>query len=313
MNRPLSEGQEGEGWATPWVVDRGETTAGGAESKSHQTHGACRGMKVNRKRRQRKKGRGTLSIFYLNMHGGRREPNWEELYGIMDSEGIDVVGLVETHLRDSETPLEHSGYIWEGLNWQYLWTGIAAYAKNLEILACLEEDMEHFNLPVIIVGDFNAHMAELDRSTDRMGEAVMEWAARADLVMVNGTDRCTRTTTWASRDKTSCIDYCFVTPMLLPRLTEMSTDTDGLCSMSSDHNSIRLTFGGHHARSQPRLPTKGPQVLPDQAIVEAVDRLQWNREMTPAVVHTSSLTHKTCFVRTPACFFSLFVLKFCPV
>lgn len=53
----------------------------------------------------------------------------------------------------------------------------------------------------------------------------------------------------------------------------MAIDTDGLCSVGCDHNSNRLTFGGHRA-----LPTKGPRVLPDQATEEAVDGLEEDAE-----------------------------------
>lgn len=83
-------------WDTPWGTNRGTTAGGRAKSKSREEQLSGRSPKNRKTRRQRRKGTGTLSILYLNMHGGRREPKWEELYSILDSEGIDVACLADT-------------------------------------------------------------------------------------------------------------------------------------------------------------------------------------------------------------------------
>ncbi|KAH7932035.1 hypothetical protein HPB52_024978 [Rhipicephalus sanguineus] len=51
----------------------------------------------------------------------------------------------------------------------YLWTGADSYQKNVETLGCVERDIQTIGLPTIIIGDFNAHIEDLDGKTDRMG------------------------------------------------------------------------------------------------------------------------------------------------
>lgn len=68
------------------------------------------------RRRQRNTRSKQLTLFYLNMNGGRLERKWEELFEILGKENVVVAGFVETHLRNAETPPPHRGYVWEGLN-----------------------------------------------------------------------------------------------------------------------------------------------------------------------------------------------------
>ncbi|KAL1475909.1 hypothetical protein MTO96_036940, partial [Rhipicephalus appendiculatus] len=150
----------------------------------------------------------------------------------------------------------------------YLWTGKNGYDKNVEILACMENDILNINLPILIVGDFNAHIEELDMATDRTGKLLLDWVEKMELVIVNTTEKCKGTITWAARTNTSCIDYCLISSGLLPQLTDMHVDENGEESIGSDHHSIKLRFG---AQAYPtRLPgaQTGCRTLTDAEIEE---------------------------------------------
>lgn len=125
----------------------------------------------------------------------------------------------------------------------YLWTGREVHQRNTETLACLEKDITQINRPVVVVGDFNAHIEALDGTTDRAGRLLLEWTERLGLTLLNATEKCMGRITWAVRGMSSCIDYCFLSPVLLPKLSYMSIDSTGERSLGSDHHSIFLSFG----------------------------------------------------------------------
>ena len=80
--------------------------------------------------------------------------------------------------------------------------------------------------------------------------------------------KCKGTITWAARTNSSCIDYCLISPGLLPQLTDMHVDENGEESIGSDHHSIKLRFG---AQAYPtRLPgaQTGSRSLSDAEIEE---------------------------------------------
>lgn len=70
----------------------------------------------------------------------------------------------------------------------------------------MEKDLQAIDLPTIIIGNFNAHIEDLDRKTDRMGRYLLDWADKWGLVILNTTDKCDGKTTWAVWNKQTCID-----------------------------------------------------------------------------------------------------------
>ncbi|KAH7985362.1 hypothetical protein HPB52_025694 [Rhipicephalus sanguineus] len=147
--------------------------------------------------------------------------------------------------------------------------------KNVETLGCVERDIQTIGLPTIIIGDFNAHIEDLDGKTDRMGRYLLDWADKEGLVILNTSDKCVGKTTWAVSDKQTCIDmYCLVSPIQFPRVVGMSIDTTGAQSVGSDHNSIWIELSSSY-RPRPGVERKERHhALPEWAIDKLVETLE---------------------------------------
>ncbi|KAH7956866.1 hypothetical protein HPB52_013023 [Rhipicephalus sanguineus] len=137
----------------------------------------------------------------------------------------------------------------------YLWTG-AQMQKNTEICQCLRGDVEDVRreAEIIIMGDFNAHLEDLDGRTDANGRLLQELACSAGLVIANLTEKCCGMTTWSVRDQQSCIDYCLLSESLYEHLQGMVIDEDGKGNLASDHNRIQLIFKGGFQQGRSQRP-----------------------------------------------------------
>ncbi|KAH7956453.1 hypothetical protein HPB52_009917 [Rhipicephalus sanguineus] len=144
---------------------------------------------------------------------------------------------------------------WIALAVVYLWTG-AQMQKNTEICQCLRGDVEDVRreAEIIIMGDFNAHLEDLDGRTDANGRLLQELACSAGLVIANLTEKCCGMTTWSVRDQQSCIDYCLLSESLYEHLQGMVIDEDGKGNLASDHNRIQLIFKGGFQQGRSQRP-----------------------------------------------------------
>lgn len=109
----------------------------------------------------------------------------------------------------------------------YMWTGKGAEEKDKELFKRIAQDVEVINLPCVVVGDFNAHIDTLDDATDRAGQRLLDWVNATGLVIANTTEKCKGRTTWAVGNKSSCIDYCILSPELFDELDSMEIDESG--------------------------------------------------------------------------------------
>ncbi|XP_037528584.1 uncharacterized protein LOC119405827 [Rhipicephalus sanguineus] len=155
----------------------------------------------------------------------------------------------------------------------YLWTGREVHQRNTESLACLEKDITQINRPVVVVGDFNAHIEALDGTTDSAGRLLLEWTERLGLTLLNATEKCMGRITWAVRGM-SCIDYCFLSPVLLPKLSYMSIDSTGERSLGTDHHNIFLCFGTNPPETKRDAHAGNLRPLSDEALERVVDQLE---------------------------------------
>lgn len=71
-----------------------------------------------------------------------------------------------------------------------------------------------------------------------------------------------RSTTWAVRDRSSCIDYCIGTPDLGNHISSMVTDEDGTGNLGSYHNRLRLNIQHNQKVNVP--PSQGPRFTEQQ-------------------------------------------------
>lgn len=84
--------------------------------------------------------------------------------------------------------------------------------------------MQMINLPCIVVGDYNAHIGTTDGTTGRVGKRPLDWVNTTGLVIANTTEKCMGRTTWAVGNKSSCIDYCILSPQLFGKLGSTEID-----------------------------------------------------------------------------------------
>lgn len=279
------------------VVEREQGKWGG-EGGTGRTVDQTRKRKGRLSKRQRKKRLNGTKIAFLNMQGARTSRKWEEQYETIDKEGIAVMGVGETHLRDEECPPRNEDMVWEGRNrasaerkgggvgvlvrangnWErtrtqckehiwmtgsiqgkqvaigmvYMWTGREATPMNMELYECLREDIKILSktYECIILGDWNAHLEELDGHTDTNGRSLETLARDNHFLIVNSLPKCRGRTTWSARRQISNIDYCLMTPGMYEDLKHMEIDVEGQRSIGSDHNMIMITFGGHERKEK---------------------------------------------------------------
>lgn len=154
------------------------------------------------------------------------------------------------------------------------WTGKGAEEKNKELFKCIAQDVEVINLPCVVVGDFNAHIDTLDDATDRAGQRLLDWVNATGLVIANTTEKCKGRTTWAVGNKSSCIDYCILSPELFDELDSMEIDESGEKSLGSDHNRIKLVFGKAQRREKATKRPTGQQHISAREIETLVERME---------------------------------------
>lgn len=166
----------------------------------------------------------------------------------------------------------------------YWWTGKGSKEKNKEMAKCLNEDvqeMRNHGDDIILLGDFNAHIEELDGRRDGNGQYLLDLIETNDLVLGNTLSTCEGKYTWVSGDRKSCIDYILMSPMISRKLVRVTIDEEGAVSVGSDHNRILAIFGGPRTTGATRnLPRE--RALRENEIEEIARNLEKvaNRDMT---------------------------------
>ncbi|KAH8028122.1 hypothetical protein HPB51_013169 [Rhipicephalus microplus] len=99
----------------------------------------------------------------------------------------------------------------------------AHYAENEWLLECVLEDVERLAgcREVLILGDFNYHISELDGYTDVNGKLIIQLSENVQLEILNNSPRCEgQTTCWARRSATS-IDYALASDGLVKSFSDI--------------------------------------------------------------------------------------------
>ena len=145
------------------------------------------------------------------------------------------------------------------LGFVYLWTGAKAREENQEMVQCIEKDIDELGeeCEIIILGDMNAHIADMDGYTDPTGRMLMDMCERHDLIICNSTEKCEGQITWEVGRLQSTIDYALMSRRMYDRLRVMNIDEYGSRSLGSDHKRIKLSFAremkiGRRQHEQPQ-------------------------------------------------------------
>lgn len=96
---------------------------------------------------------------------------------------------------------------------------------------------------IIILGDFNAHIEELDSRWDNNGHRLLDIAEHQNLIIANLLDTTEETFTWSQGAKTSIIDYCLLSARCAENFESLWIDTEGDISLGSDHRTMVASLG----------------------------------------------------------------------
>lgn len=133
---------------------------------------------------------------------------------------------------------------------------------NEEIYGCLHRDilLREKSGTVIIVGDFNCHLVELD-GEDKRADNLRDLVEHHNLEILNMNDNCAGKVTWNSGIHQSTIDYALMKPNCKSPVSlsvSMHIDEDGEMSCGSDHNRIKinLRWKGRQRKNRKRYVRK---------------------------------------------------------
>ncbi|KAH6940976.1 hypothetical protein HPB50_011540 [Hyalomma asiaticum] len=115
---------------------------------------------------------------------------------------------------------------------------------NEALIECVCQDSECMasDREILILGDFNGHISELDGYTDANGNLLLRLAERLQLNIANLDPRCEGKYTWCARGSATSIDYVLVSHRLTRLLNSLHIDEEGNYSAGSDHNRMRIDF-----------------------------------------------------------------------
>lgn len=98
----------------------------------------------------------------------------------------------------------------------YLLVGSSRIKENEDLVACMCKDAQRLarDRAVIVVGDLNGHISELDGYTDANGALLLKLTDELNLTIANLDLRCEGQFTWCARGSKTAIDYALVSPHL---------------------------------------------------------------------------------------------------
>ncbi|XP_037502252.1 uncharacterized protein LOC119376525 [Rhipicephalus sanguineus] len=135
-------------------------------------------------------------------------------------------------------------------------------------MQCISEDIQRWGTDseVLILGDFNGHIQEIDGFLDFNGDLMQQCTRRRNLNVANLRPDCEGEFTWCARNSRTCIDCVLVSSRLACQVKHISIDEEGDFSIGSDHNRIRLTICSSTWCKKEREHRKpGQRFLPEAA------------------------------------------------
>ena len=114
--------------------------------------------------------------------------------------------------------------------------------RNKSILEGLRRIRERED-KIIFVGDFNAHMEEIDGRNNWNGSVLREFIKKERLINVNVTNKCRGKYTWSRNGVETVIDCFLVDENLWKEVTGMRIDENKEVDVKSGHNFMELSVG----------------------------------------------------------------------
>ncbi|KAM7306105.1 receptor-type tyrosine-protein phosphatase N2 [Ixodes scapularis] len=126
----------------------------------------------------------------------------------------------------------------------YLAVGNSREDENQASVTCIASDAKTPGVGknILIMGDFNGHLGELDGWEGSNGRRLLWLAEELQLEVLNLRSTCEGQFTWCARGSKTCIDYALASHRLGKSIARVLIDEGGEDSLGSDHNRLRLDF-----------------------------------------------------------------------
>lgn len=142
---------------------------------------------------------------------------------------------------------------------------------------------------ILVAGDMNGHIMELDGRIDGRGKLLREFANQNDLRILNLSEKCRGKTTRSQGGFSSSIDYALCDTLAYEGVLDMHIDEDKEILHWSDHNLISLRMGKRKYSGRTEK-VRVRQLRPEKAAKEAMEKLQQNMTQVGSISYSDLTT-----------------------
>ena len=128
---------------------------------------------------------------------------------------------------------------------KHVWNVVGTYwdVKDKERNEKIAEELKRIverREKVVVVGDFNAHLEEIDGRKNWNGEKFRELLEEGRLINVNTTERCRGQYTWVRGDTRTTIDYVLADDKAWEKIKKMEVDEEKDVDVKTGHSFIKV-------------------------------------------------------------------------
>lgn len=156
---------------------------------------------------------------------------------IYETNSFENVKQIDTKLDDIMAIEIRTGHKFFALMLVY-WD-VKDTTRNKMITEEMKRIIMGTNIPILIMGDFNAHLRHIDGRKNGNTDLMLELIESEGLIMINETDKAKGKYTWERNGVKTTIDYVLTTDGMSRMVEEMVIDEDKVMDIS-DHNKISV-------------------------------------------------------------------------